>query len=178
MSVLRRVALVVAAPVVLIGFFAVAWGLLPGPNACISVSCGPHYDPGGANVFGHEDFTIEQSIVMALGIWMSAAVFGSAVLPATRRRTAAGFGLLSLALVIAFTLPSPETGPAPSTPCFTPGPSGPIVGGCQTGPPPIDERFRDRVLVAGAGLLALGAAAAVDRRRGVQTRPTVATPNS
>lgn len=165
MSVLRRVVLVLAAPVALVGSFAIAWSAVPGIHPCMSVSCGPHYDASGANVFGSDVYTLQQSIVMAFGIWVGVALLGWGIFPARWRRTPIGFGFCVLAFVIALALPSPETGSAPSVPCTTPGPDGPILGGCVTGPAPVDERLGDRALVATAGVLVFALATASDRRR-------------
>jgi hypothetical protein len=177
MSVQRRAALVVAAPVVLVGSLEVAWRLLPGVQWCPGLipGSGAACDTGGAKVFGFLLFTPAQSVVMALGIWAAAAVFGRGVLPARSRWTPVGFGVLALAVVIAFTLPSPTTGSAPSVPCSTPGPSGPVVGRCVTGSPPVDERLSDRAATAAAGLLAFGVAALLDRRRGSRGQSAVTT---
>jgi hypothetical protein len=160
----RRAALVAASPILLTAVFAVAWGLLPPVHSCLSFLCPPNYDPGGANVFGSELFTPGQSIVMAIGIWAAAAVLGRGLLPAKSRWLVAGFGALVLASVITLTLPLPTTGPPPSVPCSTPGPSGQIVGRCPTGAPPVDSRLAERTGIVVAGLIALGVGALLDRR--------------
>jgi hypothetical protein len=177
MSVVRRTSLVVAAPLVLVVFLAVAWRVLPGAHVCVGsvgLSSRSTCDTGGANVFGSQLFTPAQSIVMALGIWAAAAVLGRALLPTTWRWAAGAFGLLALAVVVAYTLPSPQIGPPRTVPCSTPGPDGPVIGSCVTGPPPVDQRVPDRVLVVTAGLLALGVAVAADRRRDIKGGSPVA----
>jgi hypothetical protein len=164
MTVMRRVALVLAGPIVLAGLLAVA-ALMPGVRQCVSISCGSHFDPGGANVFGHEVLTPEQSIVVAFGIWGAAVLFGRGVLPARSWWLPIGFGLFALATVVAFTLPSWTIGPPPSIPCVSPGVNGLAQGRCITGPPPVDDRLWDRAIVEGAGVVALGAASLIDRKR-------------
>jgi hypothetical protein len=165
MSAWRRAALVSAAPVVLVAFVIAAYTQLRGVRPCMSISCGKNYDPGGANVFGYELLTPAQSIVIALGIWLAAAVLGRGILPGRARWSSFGFGILALAAVVSLTLPSSVIGPPPSVPCSTPAAGGAVTGRCVTGSSPIDPRWADRAGVASIGLLAFGIAVLVDRRR-------------
>jgi hypothetical protein len=163
--VIDRVLVILAAPVVLVALWATAWLAMPGVRHCVSIFCGANFDPGGVDLFGSQLFTPAQTVLMAIGIWASAFLLARGVLPARTAWTSVGFGLLVLAFVIAFTLPSPAVGPAPSRPCSTPGADGPVAGRCMTGPPPVDSRVPDRALVAAAGLLAVVSGSVADRRR-------------
>ncbi len=165
MRAIDRVLVILAAPVVLVALFATAWLAMPGVRQCVSIYCGANFDPGGVDLFGSQDFTPAQTVLMVIGIWASAFLLARGVLPAHRVWTSVGFGISVLAFVIAFTLPSPAIGPAPSRPCSTPGVDGPLMGRCTTGPTPVDGRAPDRALVVAAGLLAIASGSIFDRRR-------------
>ncbi len=160
-----RILLAAGAPLVFLGLWWFAWVVLPGVHRCISISCGAHFDPGGLNVFGEQFFTPAQTVDVAAGIFVASFMLALALLPRNSPWTPAGMGALALAVVIALALPSPTTGPAPSIPCSTPGPHGPVSGACATGPAPVDARIRDRALVLAGGFLALGLGLGTDRRR-------------
>jgi hypothetical protein len=128
---------------------------------------------GGSRRFRADNFTLAQTVVMAVGIWLSALLLALAALP-TRVWLGAGLGLLVLAALVARALPSPAVGPEPSVLCFTPDINGqPIAGQCATGPAPTDARIALRLLVIGAGALSLGLSGVVDvasRRRAAGSR--------
>jgi hypothetical protein len=152
-----RISLAASAAVVLAACLGVSWYLLPGPHECIGPFIRVQCDSGAVNVFGAGLFTLPQTLVMAVGIWSTALLWSRATVPSLLG-TSFGLGAAALALVIAITLPSPVIGAAPSTPCTTPGPNGPVSGACVTGPVPTDSRTVDRglVLVVGAAAVALG----------------------
>jgi hypothetical protein len=144
---------------VLAASLGVSWYLLPGPHGCIGP--GPFVrfrcDSGAVNVFGAGQFTLVQTLVMAVGIWTAALLWSRAIMPSLMA-TSLGLAVATLALVVVITLPSPVVRAAPSVPCTTPGPNGPVAGTCTTGPAPTDSRSVDRglILVAGAAAVALG----------------------
>jgi hypothetical protein len=163
MTTTRRLGSVVAGLVVL--FVAYALTLeLPGVRFCDGW-CSRSFDPGDVPVFGRYMFTLAQTIVLGAGIWAGGSFVSRAILPHGFRWTAVASGAFVLSIVVALSLPSSQTGPAPSVPCSTPGPDGPNMGACQTGPPPMDERPRDRALVLAAGLTPLVIGVSLDRRR-------------
>jgi hypothetical protein len=155
----RRLLFLVASPVVLVTSVVIAGFLLPGPRPCPAISCGPDFNSDVVDVFGSGNFTLAQTVMMAIGIWVSALLLALAAVP-TRVWLGAGFGLLVLAALIAWALPSPAVGPEPSVLCFTPDTNGqPIAGRCATGPAPTDARIGLRLLVVGVGVLGLGLSA-------------------
>jgi hypothetical protein len=153
----HRISLAASAAVVLVACLGVSWYLLPVPHACIGPFVRVHCDSGAVNVFGAGLFTLAQTLVMAVGIWAAALLWSRAIVPSLLG-TSLGLGVAALALVIAITLPSPVIGAAPSTPCTTAGPNGPVGGACVTGPAPTDSRSVDRglVIVVGVAAVALG----------------------
>jgi hypothetical protein len=135
----------------------ISWYLLPGPRGCLGSLAPVRCDSGAVNVFGAGLFTLVQTLVMAVGIWTAALLLARAIMPSLMT-TGLGLSIAALALVVAITLPSPAFGVAPSEPCVTPGPNGPVTGTCITGPAPTDSRSVDRglILVAGATAITLG----------------------
>jgi hypothetical protein len=71
---LRYLLPLVAAGAWFIGTFALAWEVLPGPHMCRSFDCGDQFESGAAPIFGHENFTWPQSIVMLIGILGALAI--------------------------------------------------------------------------------------------------------
>jgi hypothetical protein len=142
------------------------WGvLLPGPRWCGSLSCGSAFDPGGLNVFGEQHFTLAQTAVIAAGVVVGVFLLARAVLPAWLAWTSVGLGTAVLALSVVVSLPEFETGPAPSVPCSTPGPDGPIAGRCSTGSAPVDPRVADRAASLAVGPGSVAGGLVLDRRR-------------
>lgn len=142
------------------------WGvMLPGPRWCGSRSCGAAFDPGGVNVFGEQHFTLAQTAVIAAGVVVGVFLLARVVLPAWLAWTSAGLGIAVLALAVVVALPEFETGPAPSVPCSTPGPDGPISGQCPSGPAPVDPRVADRAAILAIGTASVAGGILLDRRR-------------
>lgn len=134
--------------------------VVPPPETCPSFDCGD-FRGGAVDVFGAGNFTLPQTIVIAVAIFVTAGFLARALIP-ERRWLSGGIAALALALAVGWSLPSRPVGPAPSMPCTTPaGPGGPpVLGRCETGPPPVDTEMWLRLLViaSGAGLLALAGA--------------------
>jgi hypothetical protein len=164
MKVRYRVLLVLAAPLVSVAFLEIA-ARLPGVRMCASINCGTNFDPGGVNIFHYQMFTAAQSVLLALGILAGISLLARGLLPPRLRWTSVGLGVLVLAFVIAMTLPSYVVGAAPSIPCSSPGDGGLVAARCDTGSPPVDERFGSRSLVVFVGLTALILGASTDRRK-------------
>jgi len=160
-----RVLVVLAAPVVTAACFALASAVLPAVRHCLSIYCGSHFDSGGVDFFGRDWFTLPQTIAISLGIAVGAYLLSRGLLPRLLRWTPVGFGMLSLAFIVALTLPPRIVGPAPQLPCSTPGAEGPIVGACTVGPEPTDDRVPERGAVAVVGMACLAAGVLTDRRR-------------
>ena len=156
--------LVLAAPLVTIVFILVASTLLPAVRRCHSIYCGSHFDSGGVDVFGRDNLTLSQTVVVGLGVAVGAYLLARGLLPRLVPWTSVGFAMLSLAFIVALTLPSRTVGPAPQVPCSTPGPDGPIAGACVVGPVPSDDRLPERGVIAFAGMACLAAGVLADRR--------------
>ena len=162
-----RALLAMTSPVALSLAAITALFVLPPPLICRSIDCGD-FRGGAVDVFGTGNFTFAQTIVMSVGILVSAWLLASAIL-SWRIWLTAGVAAFVLALVLAWSLPSRTILPAPSVPCTTPaGPGGPpVLGQCETAPPPIDTRLGLRLLVVAVGIGVVVAAAA---QEGVRPR--------
>jgi hypothetical protein len=150
---------------VTIAFFAVASTMLPAVRRCLSIYCGSRFDSGSVDVFGRDLFTLSSTVAIGLGIAVGGCLLARGLLPRPLRWTPVGFGVLSLAFVVALTLPSRIVGPAPQVPCSTPGADGPISGACIVGPEPTDDRIPERGAIAFAGIACFAAGVLTDRRR-------------
>jgi hypothetical protein len=91
-----------SATMVLRGFFlaflwlavalGVAWGILPTPKKCLSLSCGSQFKSNGAPVFGHGQFTWPQTILMLVGMVGAVIIMVAVPLRQKRRSTSSHDG--------------------------------------------------------------------------------------
>lgn len=171
---MRRVALAIGGLLVVFGGLFAAENLLPNVRFCGSISCGD-FDPGGIDVFGHQNYTPAQTIAIAVAIVVGSFMLTRAALPRDEMWTSVAASILILMVVLALAVPPDVVGAAPTRPCSTPGQNGRIQGECVTGPAPTDGRLPDRILLLVAGLAVLAVGLTVDRQRRVSRQHEHAT---
>jgi hypothetical protein len=85
-------ALLILATGLLFGAVAVAWLVLPFPEACRQTSCGPGFSSGAAPLLGHDNFTWPQTLTMLGGGLVYLVLVVVAIVVAVGRRGEGGDG--------------------------------------------------------------------------------------
>jgi hypothetical protein len=171
---MRRTALAVAGVLLAFSGVWVAATLLPGVILCPSIECGD-FDARGLDLLGRQNFTLAQTVLIGAAVVAGGSLVAASALPRRSVWTAIGAGTFGLMVVLSLALPPDTLGAAPTRPCSTPGPKGPIQGECVVGEAPMDVRLMYRGGFLALGLVALGVGWAVDRQR---TKPTTQPPFS
>ena len=161
---MRRFALAMGGVMLAFGGLWVAAMLLPGVISCPSVECGD-LDSKAIDLLGRQNFTLVQTTVIAAVVVGGGSLVSAAALPRRSTCAAVGAGILGLMVVLSLALPPHVAGEAPTRPCSTPGPNGPIEGECVTGRAPLDGRLVERAGLLALGLAALGVGWLADRQR-------------